>query len=212
LFVLSVTAKILAPLAPFSADDIYLRLTDGQAKDSVHLETWPEAISTDEKLIDLMKEVRKVVTLGLEMRMSAGVKVRQPLQSIAIADKKLLGQNELLELVKDELNVKEVIFDQASGEPVWLETKITPALREEGMARDFIRLIQEKRKQENLVPSDQAGLKIFVRPRSQEVFKKFIDEIKLVAGLSGVEFLSTEPGTDPDGSVQEEPVWLDLVR
>jgi len=212
LFVLLTTAKIIAPLAPFVADDIYLRLTKEQAKDSVHLEAWPEALAIDEELLTQMKEVRKVVALGLEMRMSAGVKVRQPLQSLKIADAKLSGQTELLELIKDELNVKEVLFDKASGEPVWLDIEITPALREEGIARDFIRLIQEKRKQENLVPSDQVDLKIFVWPRSREVLEKFSDEIKRVAGLNNIEFLSAEPTSEPVGSVQEEPVWLDLVR
>ena len=212
LFVLLTTAKMLAPLAPFMADDIYLRLTKESARDSVHLEAWPETLASDEELLAQMKEVRKVVALGLEMRMSAGVKVRQPLQSLKIADAKLSGQNELLELIKDELNIKEVLFDQTSGEPVWLDTEITPALREEGIARDFIRLIQEKRKQENLVPSDQVDLKIFVWPRSREVLEKFSAEIKRVAGLNNIEFLSAEPTGDPVGSVQEEPVWLDLTR
>lgn len=212
LFVLLVTAKILAPLAPFVSDDIYLRLTREKVKDSVHLETWPEPINIDEKLIELMKEVRQIVTLGLEARMSAGVKVRQPLSKIIIADKKLSGQEDLLSLIKDELNVKSVDFSSETGEPVWIDAEITPALREEGMVRDFVRLVQEKRKKENFIPGEQAKLKIFVAGHLRAVIENFVSEIKKMAGLRSLEFILQEPTDEPIGSVEEWPVWLWLEK
>ena len=53
---------------------------------------------------------------------------------------------ELLDLIKEEVNVKEVKFEKGGKEEVILDTKITPALRQEGWVREFIRMIQDARK------------------------------------------------------------------
>ena len=102
-------AKLLAPITPFIAEEIYDKLTDGK---SVHLEMIPEV---DESLIDSQLEekmdlVRKVVNLGRSSREDAQIKVRQPLSEILL-DKTyedLIG--DLSDLIKEELNVKEVVF------------------------------------------------------------------------------------------------------
>ena len=87
-----------------------------------------------------MAAVRHIVSQALRVRAEVGVKVRQPLGALQIADKKI--SKKLLELIKDEVNVKEITF----GEKLNLDTEITPALKKEGMVREIVRNIQEMRR------------------------------------------------------------------
>lgn len=103
-------AKISAPFAPYITEEIYRNLTDAE---SVHLADYPKY---DELLIDSELEykmdlVRDLVSLGRSAREEVQIKVRQPLSEILIdgAHEKPIG--ELTELIKEELNVKEIIFE-----------------------------------------------------------------------------------------------------
>ena len=78
-------SKLIAPVMPFIAEDIYRRLKGG--KESVHLEDWPKAGSVDQKILENMEEARKIVSLALEARSKAGIKVRQPLPKLEIRTK-----------------------------------------------------------------------------------------------------------------------------
>ena len=146
---LVILSKILAPFTPFLAEEIFKNLTD---KKSVHLEEWPEF---EEKLIDerLTKQmilVRQICELGHAARKEAKIKVRQPLQKLRIENVECRIEKDLIQLIKDELNIKEVEFKEGKGElKVELETKITPELKAEGEARELIRQIQDLRKQKN---------------------------------------------------------------
>jgi isoleucyl-tRNA synthetase len=111
-------SKLLAPFAPFYADQLYKDL--GGQLDSVHLDQFPVA---DESLIDKDLEARmemaqKITSMVLALRRKVNIKVRQPLQSImvpAISAK----QQEHIEAVKDlimnEVNVKELKFVEGQG-------------------------------------------------------------------------------------------------
>jgi isoleucyl-tRNA synthetase len=110
-------AKLLAPFAPFYADQLYKDL--GGEKDSVHLDTFPVA---DETLIDKDLEVRmemaqKITSMVLALRRKVNIKVRQPLQSIMIPA--TAEQQRHIEAVKDlimnEVNVKELKFVEGQG-------------------------------------------------------------------------------------------------
>jgi len=149
-------SKIAAPFIPFITEEIYLELKDKKDKESIHLCDYPKA---DKKLIDLkleesMKEVREVVVLALAKRAELGIKVRQPLTKLTINNKKVVEDKELVELIKEEVNVKEIIF----GKEVELDTEITPELKVEGMIRDLIRSIQGMRKEGGLNPQDKIVL------------------------------------------------------
>jgi isoleucyl-tRNA synthetase len=160
--VLLTLVKLLAPFMPFVAEDIYQRLKG--EKESVHLESWPEKTSFDSKIIESMNTVRKVSSLGLEARMKAKINVRQPLSKLTIKTK--LPQ-ELLSLVKDEVNVKEVVLDEKINEEVILDTNITPELKEEGLIRELIRAIQDLRKEKGLTIQDRAALVIHTEDESK---------------------------------------------
>ena len=156
--VLLETAKLLAPFMPFTAEDIYLRLAAFGAteKESVHLEEWPTAQKADTQLLADMAEVRRLASLALEARMKAKINVRQPLAKLTAKSAPLAA--ELAALILDEINVKEIVFNQALATDVELDTALTPALKEEGAVREFIRAIQDLRKEKGLTIQDRAIL------------------------------------------------------
>lgn len=160
-YVLLEFSKIIAPFMPFFADSVYLSLTKKysfQKKDSVHLELWPKhAIrSLDKEILEVMSWARNLTSTVLAKRAAEGIKVRQPLAQLSVQGKKPSGRfvNEILETVRDEINVKEIVFDSALAEPFVLDTNITPELRTEGLLRELTRTIQELRQSAGYVPKD----------------------------------------------------------
>ncbi len=163
--VLMTLAKLLAPFTPFVTEEIYKNLT---GEESVHFADYPKADKNliDKKLNKEMKLVREVVTLGLAARAKVKIKVRQPLQKLKVKSEKLKVGDELQELIKDELNIKEILFiDELKEENGWiletdgkitiaLDTKITDELKEEGVVRDIARHIQTMRKDLGLTKED----------------------------------------------------------
>lgn len=156
--VLVTLAKVLAPFIPFLAEEIYQALISGgklKIDGSVHLADWPEVRTRkvlDQELLKQIALVRKICELGHAARKEAKIKVRQPLQSIKVKTKSELNlSGELVQLIKEELNVKEVLFEKKAKQKeeimVELDTKITAELKAEGEDRELIRQIQELRKE-----------------------------------------------------------------
>ncbi len=114
---LMTVAKLLAPFAPFYADQLYKDL--GGALDSVHLGTFPVA---DESLIDKDLEARmemaqKITSMVLALRRKVNIKVRQPLQAIMIPanDEQKKHIEAVKQLIMNEVNVKELKFVEGQG-------------------------------------------------------------------------------------------------
>ena len=109
-------AQLLAPFTPFIADEIYDNL-DG-TEPSVHLTAFPEPGARDAALEAAMDVVRETVRLGLAARGQAKLKVRQPLRDAVIvaagAEREAIER--LADLVRDELNVKDLRFVSAADE------------------------------------------------------------------------------------------------
>ena len=109
-------SKLAAPMIPFMTEDIYRNLVcsiDKSAPASVHLCDFPVAKTewVDKKLEDSMEEVLDVVVLGRACRNTANIKNRQPIAKMFVkADKKL--DEYFVEIIEDELNVKEVVFTE----------------------------------------------------------------------------------------------------
>lgn len=182
-FVLLELAKLMAPFTPFIADEIYRALKGGQ--ESVHLENWPENKTADEKLIAEMAEVRRIVSLGLEARAKAGIKVRQPLGKLEVKNLKL--EPALIGLIKDEVNVKTVAEDAGLETEVKLDPTITPELKEEGELRDLIREIQDWRKEQNLKPGEVVTVSVSATKR--HLVEKFSDELKSATAAKDFNFV-----------------------
>ena len=107
---LLVTAKLLAPLTPFVADEIYENL-DG-SEPSVHLCDYPDPRGRDEGLERAMEIVRDAVELGRTARSAGKMKLRQPLREAVVvaAPPEREAIERFHQLVLDELNVKEVRY------------------------------------------------------------------------------------------------------
>jgi len=180
--------KVSAPFIPFTAEYAYQKVKKSGAPLSVHLCVWPHIDSIDEKLLHNMEEVRRIVSLGLEARQRADIKVRQPLQKLSAFSSELSGKGELLELIKDELNVKEVVIDEsvAKGE-VLLDTSISDALKEEGNVREVLRFIQELRKGAGLTPHDPAILVVSSDAEVESFLEKHWEVLSATAKLSAYE-------------------------
>ncbi len=146
-YVLTTTCKVIAPFIPFFAEEIYRNLTK---EESVHLATWPDVRlkTQDIRLEEKMTLVRKVCELGHAIRKEKKIKVRQPLQKCQMTNAKCQIEGQFVQLIKDELNVKEVEIIQGEGElTVTLDLTITPELAAEGMVRELMRDIQMLRKE-----------------------------------------------------------------
>ncbi|MDP3661410.1 MAG: class I tRNA ligase family protein [bacterium] len=206
--VLLAFSKIIAPIMPFLAEEMYK--SAGGERDSVHLESWPFVDSRikkqDSRVLEDMEEVRKIVSLGLEARAKANIKIRQPLQKLKIKNLKI--HKELLRLVQDEVNVKEVIFDNALAEEVELDTTLTPELKEEGDFRELLRAVQNLRKKKGLTISDFATLLVDTNADGKKFIEKFSDELKKSALLKGVEFVSV--GSEEKIKISECVYALDI--
>ena len=185
-FVLKTLIKILAPFTPFISEFIWLKLRGKNDEESVHLADWPKAGEVNSIVIANMETVRKVVTLGLEARQKAGIKVRQPLNQLRIRNYEL-GM-EYTELIKDELNVKEVKEDKNIEGEVELDTKINEELKLEGDYRELARALQDMRKKRGLTPSDVVALVFETDDAGRKLIEKFENEIKKTVLASKIEF------------------------
>lgn len=185
-FVLLTLSKLMAPFTPFYAEFLYGKTKSDIDPESVHLAAWPKLPKADESVISNMAEVRRLVTLGLEQRSKANIKVRQPLASLSIKSKTLGA--EFIELIKDEVNVKQVNVNVALADDVLLDTVVSESLRKEGVVRDLIRAIQELRKTEGLTVGDKVVLLLESDEKAKELVHAFIHDVKKVTLVTGVEY------------------------
>jgi isoleucyl-tRNA synthetase len=116
--------QLLAPFTPFIADEIYRNLEpNGEA--SVHLCDYPVAAVRDEQLEADMEVARETVRLGLAARGQSKLKLRQPLRAAVVAatGRERDAIERLADVVREELNVKELRFVSAAEELGQLELK-----------------------------------------------------------------------------------------
>lgn len=147
--VFDVLSRVLMPFMPFIADQIYTNIT---GEDTVNLADWPTVSDDsviDHQLISKMETVRNICELGNAERKKIGIAVKQPLGLITIHGNFDDLDSDLIQLIKDELNVEEVKFVRSEEQMVVFDTNISDHLREKGLAREVVRKIQEARKNAN---------------------------------------------------------------
>ncbi len=107
--VLSVVCTVVAPLLPLTSEAIFQGLIGER---SVHLQDWPDAslLPSDPALVDVMDRVRDVCSATLSVRKAHGRRVRQPLATLTIADPTSADFADFIELIADEVNVKQVVL------------------------------------------------------------------------------------------------------
>lgn len=154
--VLKLIIKIAAPVTPFITETIYQELRSEDEPDSVHLCMWPEvpADGVDEAVLTDMTRAREAIEKVLALRAEAKMKVRQPLAAATVEGSQL--SEDLVEVMKDELNVKAVEFGDAYG----LDTELTEELRMEGALREMVRQTNAARKKARLSIGDMVDMKV----------------------------------------------------
>ena len=157
-------SRLLSPFIPFLSEIIYKNLSGLETESintSVHLQDWPKS---DKDIINTnlekqMESVRGICQLVHGQRQKFAIKLRQPLAKVTI-DSDLKLDQDLINIIAEETNVKEVVFDKKSNLlSVDLDTNLTPELISEGEYRDLVRSIQVLRREANLQINDQ--IKIF---------------------------------------------------
>ena len=223
-------SKLMAPFTPFFADALYLSLAAGR-KLSVHLEDWPQADekSTDYSLLERMEEVRRLSSLALAVRAEKGIKVRQPLRALEIKSKKLdAGDIEFLEILKDEVNVKEIRWNLGLEAEVAFDIEITPELREEGMVREVVRMVQGLRHDANYVPKDRIALMVEAPEDLRKVLEKNSDLLKKEVGAGILELKKSDKfaprqargnlehsrkiDSELDTKLNGQPIWIGVRK
>ncbi|PCI21282.1 isoleucine--tRNA ligase [Candidatus Wolfebacteria bacterium] len=205
-FVLKEFSKAIAPTIPFISEAIFQRVKGPECSESVHLEKWPQTTGSsalgkifsfltknkEDKVLTHMRRVREIVSLGLEARQKAGIKVRQPLQQLVVKGVALSDQ--YIDLIKDEVNIKEVEFSSTIEEEVQLVTAITPALKKEGDFRELLRGIQDARKKEGLNTNDVIVLTVDVDEKGKELVETNKEELKKSVQAKDIAYGSVSDG------------------
>lgn len=163
----------LAPFMPFTAERVYEIVRSKDDPESVHLDSWPEIGSVDDGVLEMFREVRDIVSVGLERRAEAGIRVRQPLSKITLKEvsQKIIRSEDLSEHIKSEINVKEIVNDPESKEDVLLDTELTPELIREGEIRDLVRTLQSYRKERGFTSKESAHLIVETDREGRDLLK-----------------------------------------
>jgi len=130
--VLVTLSKVAAPILPFVSEAVYLNLKTEGMPDSVHLADYPEAREDKrDHILELkMATVRKAVSMGRAIRSMHAIKTRQPLKALHLVTKNPEEKRILIEMediIREELNVKEVVFRE--NEEDLVEYKAKPNYR-----------------------------------------------------------------------------------
>ena len=198
--VLDKLSKAVAPLVPFMSESIYQELqkfSHQKQPESVHLCKYPETSELTKDQLDLIKNMqytRDIVSEALAIRVEAGIKVRQPVQTVSV-----VSNNPDLEfyddLIKAEVNVKEVNtvlpekdtpVKELKETKVYLDIELSTELKVEGHSRDLIRSIQGMRKKQGLSVADRINIIIEDIPENKLVLEKFKQDIVQKTGAKNI--------------------------
>ncbi len=188
--ILTEFSKIIAPFMPFIAERVYqsVSLENEKAKESVHLEAWPEIfVEIKNEVLGEIEEAREVVTELLMIRQKNNIPVRQPLAT-AFINKNI--KEKYLNIISEELNVKKIEV-KLDGENS-LDLTLTEELKREGEYREFSRKVKDLRKEKNLTPNDSVSLLVKATKERIGLIKSFEEEIKKDTKLSEIKYEESE--------------------
>ena len=148
-------SKLIAPIVPFVSEEIYQNLT---GEESVHLASFPtyDEAYINEEIEERMDLVRDLISLGRNVREQEKIKVRQPLSEVILDKKKQSILEGLDDLIKEELNVKQILFEEDLSK--YMNFIVKPNFKEAGKVlgsrmKDFVKYL------ENLSDSDIASIR-----------------------------------------------------
>ena len=221
-----VLMKLMAPITPFFTEEMWQNLG---AKDSVHLSNWPKVYAEfiDTALEEKMSVVRAICSLGHAIRKEKEIRVRQPLDKILITNCQL--PMTFLDLIKDELNVKNIEFvgkieekdewavKKEDNIEVALNLELTPELKEEGIVREIIRTIQGMRKQAGLKPINKILIQVFGTEFLNEILEKnknkdFITKQTIAKDLQVKKEFDQDFDLEKQVKIDEKDLWLAIKK
>ena len=164
-YVLTQTAIMLAPFTPFLSEELYHNLTG--STESVHLLDWPEIGAINKLVVNDMNVLRDQITQALSLRAKAGIKIRQPLASVTVPT--ISESVDAEAILMEELNVKSV----ENGQEVGIDLNITTDLKEEGLSREIIRVVQNARKKAGLNVDDRIKLNLSYEQEIEDAINHF---------------------------------------
>lgn len=206
--------KLLAPFTPFITEYMYKELVAGKiqsAKESIHLTDYPEVdrayIEQYSRLASEMSVVRKICEMGHTIRVNSQIKVRQPLAELQVK-----SENEvvpvmspwMIRMIKNELNVKEVLDkaninkseglstneDSALKIKIGLVTILNEELKDEGYIREFTRALQSQRKKMGLQQGELINIKLTVADEAlMQTISRNLDAIRKTVNATEIEFI-----------------------
>lgn len=174
--------KLIAPIVPFISEELFKSLTD---EESVHLTDYPtyDENMINDKVEEKMDLVRDLVTLGRASREEAKIKVRQPLSKVIIDGKYKEIIGDLTDLIKEELNVKEVDFEKDLSE--FMEFELKPNFKVCGSilgskVKDFGKYLRENDAKEFLAKLNEGDVKLEIAGEETEIKRDYV-EVKISA-------------------------------
>ena len=178
--VLEKISLLLAPFAPFISEYIYSNFS----KSSVHLSKWPkfENKKINHELESIFEQTLQIIEKGLAERDKNHIGLRWPLSKVIIYIKGNERFKSVEEIIKSQLNVKDIEFKSPSSKTielaVELNTTLTPELEAEGYAREISRKVQAFRKQLGLKKKDKITLLISSKKDLVKIFETQKELIK----------------------------------
>ena len=188
---LTTLTKLLAPFVPFVAEEMYQNLVVNigmkDAKESVHLEDFPTVVEEDidRKVLEDMQMARDIASNGLKVREKARLNLRQPLCRAFVN----VENDELRDIVKEEINVKEIFYSKTpeSGENVvtegeganfiTIDCNLTSGLRNEALVNEFMRRYRDYRKKKGLKVGDMVTVYLKVNSdNTKKVLEDYVGE------------------------------------
>jgi len=211
---------IIAPFVPFFSESLYQSIKKSykfQSKDSVHLESWPEVdrSNINSEIESVMQEVRDISSLVLAKRAEVQIKVRQPLLSLMLKNTKLKNKkfSGILDIIKKEVNVKEIIFDNKIEESFILDTNITSELKIEGVVREFMRIIQDLRQTSNLVPRDIIMVSVDCSGDFKNIISQDIENLQKEVGAKRIDFSKTSKfDIELETKIDIHKIWISIRK
>ena len=232
-YVLLRVSQILAPFVPFVSEFIYQELKNDFSKKqklpiSVHLTDWPNSdLKPDKNILLAMDFARNVSALGLAIRKKVGIKVRQPLKKLEINNQKIKIDDGINELIKDELNIKEIeyrkqieeginIFSMKQNDlAISINIELDDKLKAEGWAREFVRQIQDARKEAKFAFDQKVNL--YWQTEDEELrrainyWARFIKEKTILKAMEQKDFKNLDIKKEFELGVNRK-IWFGLKK
>ena len=169
--------QLIAPIAPFTSEELYTKLT---GQDSVNLTDYPtyEEKYINEKIENRMDLVKNLISLGRNVREEVRIKVRQPISEVLIdaKHKKLIG--DLVSLIAEELNVHEVKF--ISDVENYMNFIVKPNFKEVGkvfgpLIKEFQEKLQKLSNEQVISLSNGNVIKMTIGDKEYDITKDMVD-------------------------------------